>query len=67
MERKWLDYVVCITMPHIALIVGLAFLAMGETAEHNKFGLRIMRLSLIVMVVGSLAYYIFFTPFFGLD
>lgn len=67
MERKWLDYVFCITMPHIALLIGLAFLAFGETPEHNKFGLRIIRLSIVVMLIGLLAYYVFFTPFFGLD
>ena len=67
MERKWLDYVMCIAIPHIALIVGLFFLAAGETKEHQKFGLRIFRLSLLVMVAGSLIYYIFFTPYFGMD
>jgi len=67
MERKWIDYIICLTMPHIALVVGLLFLAVGETKEHQKFGLRIFRLSLIVMIIGSLAYYIFFTPLFGLD
>ncbi len=67
MERKWLDYVICITAPHIALIIGLMFLATGETEEHQKFGLRIFRLSLVVMIVGSLIYYVFFTPLFGLD
>lgn len=67
MERKWLDYIICLIMPHIALVIGLMFLAGGETKEHNLFGLRLMRLSLVVMALGSLAYYIFFTPMFGLD
>lgn len=67
MQRRWLDYIICLTMPHIALLIGLAFLARGETAEHNKFGLRLVRLSLVVMAAGSLLYYIFFTPFFGMD
>lgn|GEM_PF-1514545 len=67
MERKWLDYIICITIPHIALMIGLMFLAAGETEEHQKFGLRIIRLSLIVMAIGVLIYYIFFTPMFGLD
>ena len=67
MERKWLDYVICITMPHIALIIGLMFLAAGETKEHQKFGLRIFRMSLLVMIAGFLIYYVFFTPYFGLD
>jgi hypothetical protein len=43
------------------------FLAKDESKQHNMFGLRVMRLSLAVMVLGSLAYYIFFTPIFGLD
>ena len=67
MERRWIDYVICLAMPHVALLIGFAFLARGETAEHNEFGLRLVRLSLIVMAIGSLLYYIFFTPMFGLD
>jgi len=67
MERKWLDYIICVIVPQVALIIGLMFLARGETAEHNRFGLRIFKLSLAVMALGSAAYYIFFTPMFGLD
>ena len=67
MERKWIDYIICVTMPHIALVLGIMFLTTGETKEHQAFGLRIFKLSLIVMVLGSLIYYIFFTPMFGLD
>lgn len=67
MERKWLDYIICFIIPHIALVIGLIFLATGETREHNLFGLRLMRLSLVVMALGCLTYYIFFTPMFGLD
>ncbi|OIO80671.1 MAG: hypothetical protein COW11_01485 [Candidatus Omnitrophica bacterium CG12_big_fil_rev_8_21_14_0_65_43_15] len=67
MERKWIDYIICLAAPHIAIVVGLMFLATGETKEHQQFGLRIFRLSLIVMAAGSLIYYIFYTPMFGLD
>lgn len=54
-------------MPHIAIIIGFMFLTAADTKEHKEFGLRIFRLSLIVMVIGSLFYYTFFTPIFGLD
>jgi hypothetical protein len=67
MEHKWADYIICLIAPHIALVIGLLFLLRGESAEHNQFGMRLIRLSLIVMILGSLAYYIFFTPMFGLD
>ena len=67
MERRWLDYIICLTIPQVALIIGLMFLAKDESKKHNMFGLRIIRLSLAVMVLGSLVYYIFFTPMFGLD
>lgn len=67
MERKWLDYVICLTVPLFALIIGLLFMAKGETKEHNLFGLRLVKLSLIVMILSALAYYIIFTPMFGLD
>jgi len=67
MERKWLDYIICLAVPQIAIVVGLMFLATGETRAHQEFGLRIFKLSLAVMIIGSLIYYIFFTPMFGLD
>jgi uncharacterized membrane protein len=67
MERKWLDYIICLAMPHFAIIVGLMFLTTGETKAHHVFGFRIFKLSLAVMVVGSLIYYVFFTPMFGMD
>ena len=67
MEHKWIDYVICLIIPHIALIIGFMFLARGETPEHNAFGLRLIRISLTIMVLGSMFYYIYFTPMFGMD
>ncbi len=46
--------------------VGVIFLARKDL-EHKAFGLKLCQWSTVVLVIGSLAYYIFFTPLVGLD
>lgn len=46
--------------------VGLVFLS-GKDVEGKAMGKNICIVSACVLAVGSLLYYIFFTPMFGLD
>lgn len=66
MKRKWLYYLACIPMPHIMLVVGLIFLSKSNPAR-KTLGKHLCIISTIILVFGSLIYYIFFTPIFGLD
>jgi len=66
MKRKWLYYLACIPMPHIMLVVGLIFLSKASGPK-KVLGKHLCVISAIILVVGSLIYYTFFTPLFGLD
>ncbi len=66
MKKKWLYYVSCAIIPQIMLVIGIAFLS-RHNEEINKFGLELCKLSTFVLILGFLAYYVFFTPIFGLD
>jgi 4-amino-4-deoxy-L-arabinose transferase-like glycosyltransferase len=66
MIKKGLHYLACLIAPHIMLVVGLIYLSRKD-AERKALGKRLCILSTIVLILGSLAYYIFFTPIFGLD
>lgn len=66
MKKDWLYYLACILLPHIMLILGLVYLAKQGT-QNKLLGKKLCILSTIVLIAGSLAYYIFFTPIFGLD
>jgi hypothetical protein len=48
------------------LFVGLLYLA-KQDADKKVLGKRICILSSIVLIAGSLIYYTFFTPIFGMD
>lgn len=66
MKKDWLYYLACIVAPHIMLFVGLFFLTKADPNQ-KILGKRICILSSVILIAGSLAYYIFFTPIFGLD
>ena len=66
MKKKWLYYVGCVVVPQIMLVVGIIFLS-RHNEEIRKFGLELCKLSTFVLILGFLAYYVFFTPIFGLD
>lgn len=66
MKKKWPYYIGCLTAPHIMLIVGVVFLS-KQGQENKKFGMQLCKYSTIVLALGFLVYYIFFTPIFGLD
>ncbi len=66
MKKKWLYYVGCVVIPQIMLIVGIIFLS-RQNEETRKLGLELCKLSTLVLILGFLAYYVFFTPIFGLD
>ncbi|MDD5449253.1 MAG: hypothetical protein PHO42_01465 [Candidatus Omnitrophica bacterium] len=65
MKKNWLYYFACVLAPHIMLVVGLIYLT--RQGRQRVLGKRLCAISTIVLIVGSLAYYIFFTPIFGLD
>lgn len=66
MKKKWLYYLACIIAPHIMLIAGLIFLSKSDL-QKKALGKRLCITSTLVLILGSLAYYVFFTPIFGLD
>ncbi|MEA3328602.1 MAG: hypothetical protein U9Q08_02565 [Candidatus Omnitrophota bacterium] len=66
MKKKWPYYIGCAAIPHIMLIVGIIFLSRREK-ENKDFGMQLCRYSTIVLTLGFLIYYLFFTPIFGLD
>ncbi len=65
-KKNWLHYLACIVAPHIMLFVGLIYLT-KQDINKKAMGKRICILSSIVLITGSLIYYMFFTPIFGLD
>lgn len=66
MKRDHLYYLACILVPHIMLVVGLVHLAKQDT-KNRLLGKKLCTLSTIVLIAGSLVYYILFTPIFGMD
>ena len=66
MKNKWLYLSGCFVVPHIMLLLGVFFVARNDL-EHRTFGLKLCRLSTIVLIIGSLVYYVFFTPITGFD
>ncbi|MEA3560448.1 MAG: hypothetical protein U9R31_01575 [Candidatus Omnitrophota bacterium] len=66
MKKKWPYYVGCVVIPHIMLIMGIIFLSNREK-ENKNLGVQLCKYSTIVLALGFLVYYIFFTPIFGLD
>ncbi len=66
MKKKWLYFSGCIIAPHIMLGVGMFFLSKKDL-EHRTVGFKLCQWSTIVLIVGSLTYYVFFTPITGLD
>jgi len=48
------------------LVVGLIFLS-RKNSENNALGKNLCLVSAAVLAIGSLVYYTFFTPMFGLD
>lgn len=66
MKKKWLYLSGCLVAPHIMLAVGMIFLARKDL-EHKSFGFKLCRWSTVVLIIGSLVYYIVFTPIMGLD
>jgi len=66
MKKNWPYYAACIAAPHIMLVVGLIYLAKRDI-QKKALGKRMCVLSTIVLIAGSLIYYVVFTPIFGLD
>ena len=66
MKKKWLYYLGCAVVPQIMLVVGIIFLS-RHNEEIKKLGLELCKFSTLVLILGSLVYYVFFTPIFGLD
>ena len=66
LKKRWLYIAACFVVPHLTLLAGV-YLLSREDIEHKTFGLRICKISTYVLVIGSLAYYIFYTPVVGLD
>ncbi|MBL7071768.1 MAG: hypothetical protein ISS26_06335 [Candidatus Omnitrophica bacterium] len=66
LKNKWLYYGGCFFVPHVMLGIGVIF-ASRKDLEHRCFGLRLCRISTVILIAGSLAYYVFFTPIIGLD
>ncbi len=66
MRKKWLYLAGCLIAPHIMLIVGVIFLSKKDL-ERRSFGFKLCQWSTIVLIIGSLSYYVFFTPTMGLD
>ncbi len=66
MKKKWLYLCGCLVAPHIMFVVGIAFLSRKDL-QHKSFGLKLCRWSTAVLIIGSLSYYMFFTPLGGLD
>lgn len=56
----------CVIAPHIMLVVGLILLS-RKNPQNRILGKNVCIVSAVVLAVGSLLYYIFFTPMFGLD
>lgn len=66
LKKKWPYYISTILVPHIMLVVGIIFLS-KQNPESKKLGKSLCKWSTAVLIIGSLIYYIFFTPLFGLD
>jgi hypothetical protein len=64
--RNGIYYICCAAVPHIMLVAGLMLLATKDT-QKRSLGRHLCMISAIVLAAGSLVYYIFFTPMFGLD
>jgi len=65
-KSRWLYYICSVAVPHIMIVIGLILLS-RKNPETKILGKHICITSAVVLAVGSLAYYIFFTPMFGLD
>jgi len=65
-KHSWLYYIGCVAVPHIMLCVGLVLLS-GKDVEGKALGKKICVVSASILTIGSLLYYVFFTPMFGLD
>jgi len=61
MKNKWLYLMGCFIAPHVMLVMGVFFLSKNDL-EHKTFGLKLCKWSTLVLIIGSLAYYVFFTP-----
>jgi hypothetical protein len=66
MKNKWLYLVGCIIAPHVMFVLGVVFLSKKDL-EHKTFGLKLCKWSSVVLIIGSLAYYIIFAPVVGFD
>jgi len=65
-KLNWLYYIGCIVAPHIMLVTGLVFLS-KKSPQYRMLGKNISIACGAVLAIGSLLYYIYFTPMFGLD
>jgi len=66
MKKRWFYYTACLIFPHIMLIAGLIMLT-RKNIQQKALGKRLCIISSVVLVAGSIIYYIYFTPIFGLD
>jgi hypothetical protein len=66
MKNRWLYLGGCCIAPHVMLVIGLFFISKNDLG-HKTFGLTLCKWSTIALVIGSLAYYVFFTPITGFD
>jgi hypothetical protein len=66
MKNKWLYLSGCFIAPHIMLVTGV-FFASKKDLEYKTFGLKLCQWSTTIIIIGSLLYYVFFTPIMGFD
>ncbi|MBN1871867.1 MAG: hypothetical protein JW800_04765 [Candidatus Omnitrophica bacterium] len=66
MKNKWMYLAGCFIAPHLMLITGVFFISKKDL-EYKLFGLRLCKWSTAVLIVGTLLYYVAFTPITGLD
>ena len=66
MKNRWLYLGGCFFVPHIMLAVGVFYIS-SKSLEKRDLGMKLCRLSTVVLITGSLAYYIFLTPIPGMN
>jgi hypothetical protein len=59
-------YAASVLAPHIMLVVGLLMMTRSTDKKTGAVGLTVCKLSAIVLIAGSVLYYLFATPFFDL-
>jgi len=64
--NRWVIYLFCLAVPHIMLLAGLYILLTKREIELKNLALTMCKLSTVSVIIGSVLYYMFFTPFLEL-